>query len=1036
MPELPEGTVSFLFTDVEGSTAALKALRERYAGVLLDEEAVQRASFEAHDGMVVDMQGDAFFVCFRRAHDAVAAAVEAQRELAQRRWPEGVALDVRMGIHTGEPQRQNGRYFGIDVHRAARIASAAHGGQVLLSDATRDLVEQDLPEGVGLRNLGVHKLKGLDRPEQVHQLVAPGLAQTFPPLETADSDGRHRRRTRLRLLLAAGVVGVVAAGVTVPLLIHQQSGIDRIEGNAVGILDAARGGIDHAQTVGSPPGAAAAGEHAVWLITPGDGTASRIDPESGASEQTLKVGRDASAVAVGDGAAWVTSSSDGTVSRIDLKTNQPVQKIPVGNAPAALAYSGGRLWVTSAAESWLKEIDTRTGRVAGVIALPAPGKAIATGFGAVWVSHGGTGTVSQIDARTKRVVATVASGGGAGAIAAGPTAVWVANELDGTVTRLDPRTGVVQATIPVGRGPSGVAVAGEKVWVTNGLSGTLVRIDAGSTGGVVDRTVRLGGSPQAIAVVDGSLVVPVRPLAGRRGGTLRAYMASLFLSSPRDLDPALSYTGGAWDLISVVGDGLVAYKRTGGPDASMLVPDLALALPSATDGATVYRFQLRQGLRYSNGRPVKASDVRASLERVFRLHSPAVAYYTGIVGGQACVHKPHACNLAGGIVTDDHVGSVTFHLTAPDPDFLHKLTMPFAFVLPAGSSNRPAAGYPAPSTGPYLVGEVRPGRLVRLVRNPHFRVWSPAAKPDGYPDQILVTLVPPTPAAARRALEAVKQGKADIIDRFLINAAHGLRELRLRYPSRLNRPPAPGIGFLALNTKLPPFDSLDARRAVSYAVDRSFVRANGDRPSCQVLPPALAGYRPYCPYTLHPATGRWSAPDLVTARRLVARSGTRGAHVTIWAGASSRVVTDPFVKALRRIGYRVSVRTLPDAVYPAKIVDPQLARRVQAARYAWLADYLSPAGYMTALFHCGAPTTAVYSCTTWLDRAIERATAAQVAGSTDSTGRWTAIDRRIVDQALIVPVAVAGDPSFVSARVGNLQYHPAYRVLYDQAWVR
>ena len=1026
MPELPDGTVSLLFTDVEGSTAAAKTLRERYVDVLLEEEAVLRRSFEAHDGLVVDMQGDAFFVCFRRAHDAVAAAVEAQRELVEQHWPEDVSLRVRMGIHTGEPQRQDGRYFGIDVHRGARIAAAAHGGQVLLSDATRDLVVQDLPGGVALRDLGVQKLKGLDRPERVHQLLIPGTPQTFAPLRTGARDERRRRR----LLLAAAATGLAGAAVVVALLFRGSGPGVELAGNQVGLLNAANGRVTHAEAVRSPPGAAAAGEHAAWAITPGNGTATRIDPESGAILQTLKVGNDASAVAVGGGAAWVASSADGTVSRIDLNTNQRVQKIWVGNAPAALAYSRGAVWVTSAAESWLKEIDARTGRVVRTITLPAPGKGIATGFGSVWVSHGPSGTVSRVDLATMRVVRTVTTGGGAGAITAGPTAVWVANELDGTVSLLDPRTVTVHATIPVGGGPSGVAVAGEKVWVADAVAGTLVRIDPSHH--APDRTVRLGASAQGIAAVDGSLVVPVRSLAGHRGGTLRAYVTDVFLHSARDLDPALSYTGGAWSLTGEVGDGLVAYKHVGGPDATTLVPDLADALPTATDGGTTYSFRLRPGLHYSSGRAVQASDVRASLERVFRLRSPGRGYYAGILGGRACMSRPPACDLARGIVADDRAGTVTFHLVAPDPDFLHKLTMGFAFVLPAGTSDHPRAGYPASATGPYVIAAYRPGKLVELRRNPRFRVWSPAAKPDGYPDRIVVRLVPATPAAARRAVEAVKRGKADIVDRFVLNAAGALQGVRHGYSSRLDEPTAPGIGYLVLNTKLPPFDNLDARRAVSYAVDRSVVARLGDRPTCQVLPPGLPGYKPYCPYTLNPGTSRWTAPDLATARRLVARSGTRGAHVKIWTSASSRAATDPFAANLRRIGYRVSFHTLPDAPYPTQIIEPRLAHRVQVARYAWLADYPSPTGYLTALFHCGAPTTAVFGCARWLDRELDRA----AAGEGDSNARWSAIDRRIVDQALIVPLSNPKDSSFVSERAGNVQYHPGLRVLYDQIWVR
>jgi class 3 adenylate cyclase len=154
MRELPTGTVTLLFTDIEGSTRLLQLLGKRYADVLAECRDLLRAAFLEFDGHEVDTQGDAFFVAFARASDAVAAAVTVQHALANHLWPEGVSVQVRIGLHTGEPQRSSEGYIGLDVHRAARIMSAGHGGQVLLSHTTRDLVEQTLPQRVSLLDLG------------------------------------------------------------------------------------------------------------------------------------------------------------------------------------------------------------------------------------------------------------------------------------------------------------------------------------------------------------------------------------------------------------------------------------------------------------------------------------------------------------------------------------------------------------------------------------------------------------------------------------------------------------------------------------------------------------------------------------------------------------------------------------------------------------------------------------------------------------------------------------------------------------------
>src|SRR6266516_4775935 len=187
MHHLPTGTVTLLFTDIEGSTRLLQQVGEGYSRVLAECQHALRASFQQWHGHEVDTQGDAFFVVFGRATDAVSAAVEMQRALAAHAWPDGVTVRVRMGLHTGEPRLSAEDYVGLDVHQAARIMSAAHGGQVLLSQTTRDLVQYDLPDRVHLRDLGEHRLKDLQRPSRLFQLVIADLPADFPPLKTLDS---------------------------------------------------------------------------------------------------------------------------------------------------------------------------------------------------------------------------------------------------------------------------------------------------------------------------------------------------------------------------------------------------------------------------------------------------------------------------------------------------------------------------------------------------------------------------------------------------------------------------------------------------------------------------------------------------------------------------------------------------------------------------------------------------------------------------------------------------------------------------------
>ncbi len=182
----PSGTVTFLFTDIEGSTRLLEKARERYAVILSEHHDLLRAVFDRWNGHEIGTEGDAFFVAFPRALDAVNCAIEAQRALLGYDWGDYGPVRVRMGLHTGEPLIARTGYVGMDVHRAARIAHAGHGGQVLLSQTTRDLVYQDLPPDIKLRDLGAHLLKDIRLPQEIYQLDVPDLPWEFPPLKTLE----------------------------------------------------------------------------------------------------------------------------------------------------------------------------------------------------------------------------------------------------------------------------------------------------------------------------------------------------------------------------------------------------------------------------------------------------------------------------------------------------------------------------------------------------------------------------------------------------------------------------------------------------------------------------------------------------------------------------------------------------------------------------------------------------------------------------------------------------------------------------------
>jgi predicted ATPase/class 3 adenylate cyclase len=209
MADAPSGTVTLLFTDIEGSTKLLQRAGDTYADLLDQHRVLLRSAFDANGGYEVDTEGDAFFVAFPSANDAVAAAAEAQQALARHEWPEDTEIRVRIGVHTGEPRLIEGKYVGLDVHRAARVMAASHGGQVVISHSTRDLLE----EGFQLRDLGEHRLKDLSQPQRLYQLQVEGLPREFPALKTLENHptnlpvlptaliGRERELEEIELLL-------------------------------------------------------------------------------------------------------------------------------------------------------------------------------------------------------------------------------------------------------------------------------------------------------------------------------------------------------------------------------------------------------------------------------------------------------------------------------------------------------------------------------------------------------------------------------------------------------------------------------------------------------------------------------------------------------------------------------------------------------------------------------------------------------------------------------------------------------------------
>jgi len=913
--------------------------------------------------------------------------------------------------------------FMLAVYRSGRQAEA-----LAIYRQTRDrLDELGIEPGRPLKELEQAILR------QDHALEVPAKwravgARVPPALEPG-----RRRMSRRRAVAAMIVATVITATAVIAIALGtgNERGRIRLAADAVGVVRDGRL-IDQVR-VGASPAAVAGQGRAIWVASSGANSVSRLDPRSFDVRQTIPVGDGPSGIAIGRGAVWVTNGLDGTVSRVDPAANRVVQTIRVGNGPAAIAYGLGSVWVANRADQTVSQIDPRTGNVVDTLAAGTDAAAVVTAEGAVWVVDQVRGRIARLEPGFTEPVLTINVGNGPSAIALGAGSLWVANTLDSTVSRIDLRSNRVVATIPVGAGPNSVAVTPDAIWVGSEFDNTLSRIRPSTNG--VDRTIRLDQRPNGAAGANGAVLLAVGSSAAtHRRGILRLVTHEF----PIDLsiDP-LNF--GAYHAIMLTNDGLTAFRRVGGVEGTQLVPDLAIDLPTPTNDARTYTFRLRRGIRYSSGALVRPEDFRRALERTFIvLHD--TSYYGAIIGASACALKPSRCDLSRGVAADDRDWTVTFHLRKADPDFLYKLALPTAFAVPAATPAKDVRTHPVAATGPYLITTYRPGHLVRLVRNPRFHVWSPAAQPAGYPDEIVWTLATPPDAQMR----AVEGGRADVA--FEGVPPNRLAEVETQYASQVRANPAPRTTFLFLNTRLPPFDDVRVRRAVSYAIDRAaIVRAVGgpDRaqPTCQFLPPNFPGYRPYCPFTLEPSpAGLWTAPDLPKARRLIAATGTRGAKVTVWAPPSHRPEGAVVVATLKQLGYRARLKRL-GLDYYRKIGDSRL--KIQAGVHSWQADYPAPSAFIEALLSCAAfrrgtsfNLNASEFCDRRIESEIERALDLQTTDPAVANGLWAKIDRELVDQAPVVPLVNPKQIDFVSQRVGNYQYNPQWGILLDQLWVR
>lgn len=504
-----------------------------------------------------------------------------------------------------------------------------------------------------------------------------------------------------------------------------------------------------------------------------------------------------------------------------------------------------------------------------------------------------------------------------------------------------------------------------------------------------------------------------------RGGVLRL----LASNGAGSIDPQINYTAQFWQVFAGVYDGLVGFRKVAGKAGLEVVGDLADAAP-APEGGLVYRFQLRPGVRFSDGALVRGTDVVASFRRIFRIGGPtSESFFGAILGAEECLKAPADCVLPGVRAEGD---VVTIELVRPDPEFLQKLALPHASILPEGAPGRDAGSVPIAGTGPYRIASYNANEALVLERNPFFHVWSEAAQPDGFVDGVRYEYG----LEAEAQVTAVLSGQADWM--YDMPPPDRLGEVA-RHADQVHMNPAFAIAFVPLNTHLAPFDDFRVRQAFNLAVDRrAVVRLYGGAamavPLCQAVPPGLPGYEPYCPY---------APQDLERARRLIAESGTAGQAVTLVTddAATSRGIGTYLVDVLGQLGFRARLQSLSSSVQFTYIQNT--GNHVQASLTGWYADFPSAANMLTGNFGCAAFRPGSDTSTNipgFCDKALDARLEAALL-----TGDWegvAAVDRAITDQAPAVVLVSPRYIDFVSRRVGNFVYHDTFRWLIQRAWVR
>jgi len=507
---------------------------------------------------------------------------------------------------------------------------------------------------------------------------------------------------------------------------------------------------------------------------------------------------------------------------------------------------------------------------------------------------------------------------------------------------------------------------------------------------------------------------------GKKGGSITIATTGL-----DNADPVLFSTTQAIEPMQLAYTPLVAYKHEEGDAGNTLIPGLAKELPTVSNGGKTYKFQLRDGLKYSDGSPVKASDFENTIKRLLKLGSVWSSSYTVIEGAEDFQKKGDFKADISGIETNDKTGEITVNLKEPDTKLLFGLGEPYTAPTPAAKSPPKSLKKPPPGVGPYILDIVDFKRLYVLKRNPN---WPHIP---GIPDGDFDKITGNVSGNVTRMAQDVISGKAD----FMTEDPTGdqLPEVRAKYKDRFREVPnPPNTYYMFLNTSVPPFDKLEARQAVNYAFDSNAeVRVFGGRlkPSCNFIPPGIQGHKDLdCKYGDPAGKG-----NVATAKDLVKKSGYAGMKVTAWTDNKDPrpAMVDYYRDILNQIGFKAETKALDHQVYFETVGIKKT--KAQTGFTDWFQDYPHPGDFIENLLSTRALSSEVtnnfgFVSDPVLDKKLD---ALRGKDPKDTADEWAKLDDYVVNQkAYILPYGNEESTSFFSERM-NAQdcsgLHPVYK---------